>query len=359
MIRRRGQTASGPQAQARYVQERADRRSRLTLLGIGALVAALSLASLSLGRYEVPPLDVVKICLAQVVDVAATWPAMAETMVVTVRLPRIFGALLVGAALSVSGAAYQSMFKNPIVSPDLLGVSSGACVGAAVAILLHVGDGGVQTFALLGGLLAVLITVSVPRLFRNSGMLMLVLAGVLVSGFMGSVLSFLKYVADADSELAEIVYWTMGSLASVRLRDLRFAAPLILAAGAVLVAMRWRVNLLALGENEARSLGMNVRRAKAVVIACATVLTSAAVCVCGTIGWVGLIVPHACRLIVGQDSKNLIPASALVGAGFMVCVDTLCRTVSVNEIPLSIFTGLVGVPLFVVLLAAQRTRIDG
>ncbi len=343
----------------RTPQAEADRRSRRILALLGVLVVALAVFALTSGRFAVSAGDALKICLAQFVDIPQTWSDKAETMVATVRVPRVLGAILVGAALSVSGAAYQGMFKNPIVSPDILGVSSGACVGAATAILLHVGGLETQLFALLGGLAAVAITVSVPKLFRNRGKLMLVLAGVLVSGFMGSLLSFLKYVADADSELAEIVYWTMGSLASVRGKDIALMGPVILVAMAVLLAMRWRVNLLSLGDNEARSLGVNVRRTRAVVIACSTLLTSTAVCICGTIGWVGLIVPHACRLIVGQDNKNLLPASVLVGAAFMLVVDTVCRTLTVNEIPLSIFTGLIGVPLFVVLLAAQRTRLEG
>ncbi len=353
-----GQTAAVARA-TRTPQAEADRRNRRILALLAALVVALAVFALMSGRFAVSAGDAVKICLAQFFDIPRTWSDKAETMVATVRVPRVLGAVLVGAALSVSGASYQGMFKNPIVSPDILGVSSGACVGAATAILLHVGGFETQLFALLGGLAAVGVTVGVPKLFRNRGRLMLVLAGVLVSGFMGSLLSFLKYVADADSELAEIVYWTMGSLASVRGKDVMLMGPVILVALAVLLAMRWRVNLLSLGDNEARSLGVNVKRTRAAVIACSTLLTSTAVCICGTIGWVGLIVPHACRLIVGQDNKNLLPASALVGAAFMLVVDTVCRTLTVNEIPLSIFTGLLGVPLFVVLLAAQRTRLEG
>ena len=340
------------------VQLSADRRSRNKLIALTFLLLAAALIALCLGRLSITPKEVFSILASQIVSLEQAWTDQMATMVLDVRLPRIIAAIFVGAALSVSGACYQCIFKNPIVSPDLLGVSAGACVGAACAILLHVNNGAIQIFAFVGGIVAVILTTLIPRLFNSRSTMTLVLAGVLVSGFMNSVLSYLKYVADAETELAEITYWTMGSIASVRWDDLAFAVPIFLVFMAILLSMRWRINILALGDAEAQSLGMNVNRTRGIVIVCATALTSTAVCISGSIGWIGLIVPHACRLIVGQDNKNLLPASILVGGLFILVVDTLCRVVSVNEIPLSIFTGLIGVPLFIWLMAIQKTRLD-
>lgn len=340
-------------------QVKADRRARKILLALLALLLLLMLGALCLGRLNIPIGQVWGILVSQFAQVTQTWTDSAATMVLTVRLPRILAAVMVGAALSMSGAAYQCMFKNPIVSPDILGVSAGACVGAASAILLHIGGESIRLFAFLGAVAAVLLSVAIPRLFRNHSMLMLVLSGVLVGGFMNSILSYLKFVADADSELAEITYWTMGSIASVRWADLAQTAPIVIVFALVLLGMRWRINLLALGDAQAQSLGMNVRLTKGLVIACATALTSTVVSISGTIGWVGLIIPHACRLVVGQDYRRILPASILIGGMFMLIVDTMCRTLTINEIPLSIFTGMIGVPLFCVLLALQKTRLDG
>lgn len=336
----------------------ADREARDKLILLAVLLVVAALCAVCMGRLSVTPAEVFGIIASQFVSLEQTWTDQMASMVLDVRIPRIIGAILVGAALSLSGASYQCTFKNPIVSPDILGVSAGACVGAASAILLHLGTAGIMAMSFVGGIVAVLLTNLIPRLFRSRGTMTLVLAGVLVSGFMNSLLSFLKYVADADTELAEITYWTMGSLSSIRWSDLAFAAPIILVFGAILLSVRWRINLLALGDAEAQSLGVNVGRTRALVIVCATALTSTAVCISGSISWVGLIVPHACRLIVGQDNKNLLPASALAGGLFMLIVDTLCRVVSVNEIPLSVFTGLIGVPIFIWILSLQKTRLD-
>lgn len=280
-----------------------------------------------------------------------------ESVILAVRLPRLMGAMLVGSALSLSGAAYQSLFRNPLVSPDLLGISSGACVGAAFAILLELPAPLVQLSALGTGLLTVFLTTLIPGLFRNRSSLMLVLSGVIMSGFMSALLGIAKYVADPENHLASIVYWTMGSFSNVRMKDVLLISPPILAAMAALLLLRWRVNLLSLGDAEAGSLGVNVRRARGVTILCSTVLTACAVCLCGTIGWAGLIVPHLGRLIVGQDNRYLLPMSAVLGALFLVVVDTLARNLTGSEIPLSIITGVLGAPLFVWLLARQRARI--
>lgn len=331
-------------------------RNRLIWTFVLAL-AVTAIVCLGLGRFSVPFLQSLRILVNAFTPwrLETTWSDRMESVILAVRLPRLMGAMLVGSALSLSGAAYQSLFRNPLVSPDLLGISSGACVGAAFAILLELPAPLVQLSALGTGLLTVFLTTLIPGLFRNRSSLMLVLSGVIMSGFMSALLGIAKYVADPENHLAS--YWTMGSFSNVRMKDVLLISPPILAAMVALLLLRWRVNLLSLGDAEAGSLGVNVRRARGVTILCSTVLTACAVCLCGTIGWAGLIVPHLGRLIVGQDNRYLLPMSAVLGALFLVVVDTLARNLTGSEIPLSIITGVLGAPLFVWLLARQRARI--
>ncbi len=334
------------------------RRNHWILAGLAAVLAVLFFVSLGTGRYSIAFADTLRIVKSVFVPTEKTWTPIMETMVLNVRLPRIVAAVMVGAALSVSGAIYQSIFRNPLVSPDMLGVSSGACVGAAAGILLHLSGLEIQLMALCGGLAAVCIAVTIPKLFKNKSTLILVLSGVLISGFMGSIVSMIKYLADPENELADIVYWTMGSFSSARWEDVTRYGPAIAAVLIVPFLLRWRLNIMSLGEKEAFFLGVNVRRTRAIFIFCATILTSTAICICGTIGYVGLIIPHFCRLLSGADNRTVVPASILAGGIFMLLVDTLARSVSASEIPLSIFTGVFGVPLFIVLLLAQKTRLE-
>jgi iron complex transport system permease protein len=249
------------------------------------------------------------------------------------------------------------VFRNPLVSPDLLGVSSGACVGASAAILLHFSAFGVQAAALCAGLTAVTLTTMVPRFFKNTSSMALVLSGVIVSGFMTSIQGIFKYIADPYNDLPSIVYWALGSLGPVKTKDILAIGPVIVLSMAAVTAIRWRINLLTLGDVEAASLGVNVKRLRAGVVTCATLLTASAVCISGTIGWIGLVIPHLGRLLSGNDNKRLIPASALLGAAFTILVDTIARSLTGSEIPLSILTGIIGTPLFIWLLFAQRTAL--
>lgn len=330
------------------------------IAGIAAGIVVAFLICLSLGRYNVPILQVAKIIINNFLPLQLdiTWTDQMESIVMEIRLPRLIGALLVGSALAMSGATYQGLFKNPLVSPDLLGVSSGACVGASVAILLNRSSLEIQLAALAMGLLAVLISTTIPKFFKNTSNLMLVLSGIIVSGFMSAFQGIVKYLADPQLQLASIVFWMMGSLSSVKGSDILRVGPAMLIVGVILFLIRWRINLLSLGSAEAKSLGVNVPRVRGLAILCATILTASAVCLCGTIGWVGLIMPHLGRLLVGEDNRYLIPASALLGALFMIIVDTVARNLTGTEIPLGIITGLLGAPMFVWLLARQKARID-
>ncbi len=331
---------------------------RTVLFWLLVILVGLTVLAIGLGRYFISPADVVKILFSKIAPVAQTWEAQAEGVIFTLRLPRILAALLVGMALSLSGAAYQGVFKNPLVAPDMLGVSAGACVGASAAILLHLGQLGVQAVAFLGGILAVLLATAIPRFIKNQSMMTLVLAGVIVSGVMNSVLGLLKYLADPDTELAEITHWQLGSLSSSVWRDILYVGPPILIAAVILLVIRWRINILSLGENEAKSLGTDVRRSRGVIIICATVLTASAVCISGTIGWVGLVIPHFGRMLVGPDNRKLIPVSAALGAIFLLLIDTTARNITSAELPLSILTGLVGAPFYFYLLIKQRMKLS-
>ncbi|WP_299299403.1 iron ABC transporter permease [uncultured Fretibacterium sp.] len=328
----------------------------ITLLVV--LLVVVFFIALCAGRYSIRVTEVVRILASSVFDVTQTWDDRAYGVIFTLRLPRTIGAVLVGAALSLAGAAYQGVFKNPLVSPDLLGVSSGACVGAAIAILLGMNSLGVQTLAFAVGIGAVTLTMLIPRLFRSSSMMMLVLSGVIVRGMMDSVVGVIKYIADPETQLADITYWTLGSLVKVLSSDLFAIAPVIAAGCLMVLLLSWRINILSLGEQEARALGVHVGFVRGVVIICSTLLTASAVCVCGTIGWVGLVIPHLSRITVGQDNTKSIPVSLLMGAIFMVAIDTLARVLTSLELPLSILTGIIGAPFYFMVLAGQRMSLS-
>ena len=309
------------------------------------------------GRYEISVRDFMLVLYSKVADIPVTWSKNTENAVWVIRFPPLCAAFLVGAALSVSGATYQGIFQNPLVSPDLLGVSAGACVGASIAILQGWPSSVIQLVALGGGLLAVAMTNLLPKFFRNKSNMMLVLSGIIVSGFFSSMQGLLKYVADPDTQLAQITFWTMGSLSKVFAGDvLSVAAPMLLCL-LVLYAFRWQINLLSLGETEARSLGVNVPLFRGVAILCATVLTACSICISGTIGWIGLVMPHLGRMLVGADNKRLIPVSIFLGGTFLMLIDNLARNLSGSEIPLSILSGFLGTPIYALLLLRQRNNV--
>lgn len=311
--------------------------------------------SLFLGRYEVSPITAVQIILGNFFPIEQTWTYTEYQVIMNVRLPRIIAALLVGASLSMAGAAYQGLFKNPLVSPDILGVSSGAGFGAAIAILFSLSTYMVQISAFLFGGLAVFCTFLLSKLYKSSQALILVLSGVIISSFFSALLSITKYVADPDQNLQSIVFWLMGSLSSVKYTDIYSVAPFIFIGATGLLLIRWRINLLALGPDEAATLGVDLKRITRVIIICATLLTASAVCISGIVGWVGLVVPHICRIIIGPDYRKLLPLTLVTGACFMLIIDDLSRSISSTEIPLGILTSLIGAPFFAYLLSRRNT----
>lgn len=332
-------------------------KASLTILALFVILLILTLISMCLGKYSISPGECISILSGKITGADPSWKLMDEKMLIGVRLPRTAAAVIVGAALALSGAVYQGIFKNPLVSPDFLGVSSGACVGAAVAILLSLSSVSVQIFAFLGGILAVALTVFIPRIMKSESNIMLVLAGIIVGGAMSSVLGFIKYIADPETQLAAITYWQLGSFAYVDNAAVLSILPLSIIAATVVLAMSWWINVLSLGESEAKTLGANVSLLRGVCIICSTVLTAGAVCISGTIGWVGLVIPHFGRMIAGSDNRVLLPASALIGSIFMLVVDTVTRIIGPAEMPVSILTGLIGAPFFAWLLYRQRRTI--
>ncbi len=328
--------------------------SQWPLWASSALLLGLVVVALMVGKFPVSPGELFHVLVARLGGTAAA-PSAVETVIFQIRGPRIAAAIVVGAALAAAGAAYQGMFRNPLVSPDILGVSSGAALGAALAIFFSLGVVAIQGFAFVGGLLAVAVVYAVgSAVRRHDPILTLILAGVVIGTLLGALLALIKYLADPYNQLPAITYWLLGSLAAITPSDLRVAAPLALAALVPLTLLRWRMNLLSLPDDEARALGVNTAALRLAVVCAATLMTAASVAVSGVIGWVGLLVPHAARLLVGPDFGRLLPLSMVFGACYLLAVDTLARTLAAIEIPPGVLTAVIGTPVFLWLLATTR-----
>jgi len=325
-------------------------------VGAGLLLTLLlACAAFALGRYPITPGEVLAVLWARVGGGEHGLPPTLEAVVLNVRGPRILAALLVGAALASSGAAYQSLFRNPLVSPDILGVSAGAALGAVLGIFLSLDVWAIQALAFAGGLAAVAFAYAVAASLRvHDQVLVLVLAGVVLGSLLGACIALIKYLADPYNQLPAITYWLLGSLAGADREDVAAVWLPMLLGGGLLWLMRWRITVLSLGDEEAAALGVRARRLRALVVAAATLVTASAVSISGIVGWVGLIVPHVARLLVGAEFSRLLPVSLLLGAGFLLGVDTLARTVAPVEVPLGVLTAFVGTPLFLWLLATAR-----
>ena len=337
---------------------------KVRFAALAALLCAAVFAALLCGRYTVAPARALGILFDALVrrrsaeTLYALWSRAEVSAVLNVRLPRVLAAALIGAGLAVSGVSYQGVFRNPLVSPDLLGASNGAGFGAALAILLSLHYAAVTASAFVFGLAAVAVAYFIGRAAHTDAALSIVLAGMMVSSLFTSATSLVKLLADTDSQLPAITYWLMGSLSGVRGRDVHFAALPILAGLVLLFVLRWRINLLTLSEAEARSMGVDTAKLRLTVIIAATMMTAASVAVSGMIGWVGLVIPHFCRMLFGYDYRRLIPSAALMGASFLIVTDTVARTVSTAEIPLGILTGFIGAPLFLYLIASGGRRYE-
>jgi iron complex transport system permease protein len=325
------------------------RRHGLVVLAM-LLVAALALA-VAVGPYPLRTVDATD-ALARLFGSADGPPGAGEIVFMRVRLPRVAAGALVGAALAGAGTAYQTLFRNPLVSPDILGVAAGAGFGAVLGILLSLPVIGIQALAFAAGLATVAVVYLIAAALRSHDRtLVLVLAGVVMGALAGACISLVKILADPYDQLPAITFWLLGSIAGVKLGDLGVVAPAVLVGLVPLLLLRWRIGVLALGDDEARALGVDATRLRALVIAAATLMTASVVAISGVIGWVGLMVPHIARMLVGPNFHRLLPAAMLLGAAFMLVVDTFARSIGRIETPLGILTAVLGAPFFLWLLA--------
>jgi iron complex transport system permease protein len=326
------------------------------LILLGFLLLGLFFVYLLIGRYNISPGIGLEVLVSRLLPIETSWPPVVNTVMWDVRVPRALAVALVGGGLALSGAAFQGTLRNPLVSEHILGVSSGAGFGAAVAILLGADLYVLQLSAFACGILAVLMVYFISRMYTRNPTLVLVLAGIIVSGLFSALTSLIKYIADPMDKLPVIVFWLMGSFAKTAMKDVYLTAPVILICSAVLLLIRWRFNVLSMGDEEARALGINVRRLTLIIIGCCTLITASAVCISGTIGWVGLVVPHIARMIFGPDHRYVLPASCLIGASYLLLVDLFCRNIAAAEIPVSIVTSIIGAPVFLYLLKQNNAR---
>jgi len=323
-------------------------------IAVAVLIAGLLLA-LTVGRYPVGLGDLLSVLYAKATGHRADVVPAVESVILQVRGPRVIAAMLVGAALAVAGTAFQGLFRNPLVSPDILGASSGAALGAVTGIYLSLGVFAIQLVAFVGGLIAVAIVYVIGASVRSRDpILVLVLTGVVVGSLFGAGVGLVKYLADPYNQLPAMTFWLLGSLSATGIADLLpLFGPVALGA-AVLIALRWRMNVMSLPEEEARALGVATGPLRIAIVAAATLVTSASVATAGIIGWVGLVVPHLARSLVGPDFARLLPAAAILGGGYLLLIDTLARTMAQVEIPLGILTAVIGTPFFIWLLASVQ-----
>ncbi|MGP1598900.1 FecCD family ABC transporter permease [Peptoanaerobacter stomatis] len=327
----------------------------ITILILLLIVFAIS--SMLIGRYSLSAQDSFKILMHKmgIPNINKTWTSLQESVITTIRMPRVLTAIFVGAGLSVAGASFQGIFHNPLVSPDILGVSASAGFGAALGIIIGSQTSSlVSIFAFTFGIVGVGSAYFLSRVHKTTPTVMMVLSGVVVSSLANAGISILKYFADPLEQLPAITFWLMGSLDSVRLKEAFIAIPVISICLTILFLLGFRIDLLSMGENEAKSLGVRPERLKALVIITSTLISAISVYICGTIGWIGLIIPHVSRMLVGPSYRKLLPTAALLGGMFLLFIDDLVRTISESSLPLSIVISLVGAPFFAALLRKTK-----
>ena len=331
----------------------AGKRGRMAILMLTVLLATAFVLSFSLGRYGVPAVQVIRI-LFRSLGLKKTWTDVMQTVVLNIRLPRIAMACMVGCCLSAAGASYQGVFQNPMASPDILGASNGAAFGAALSILLGFSARMTSLWAFAVSMAAVLSVYFIASRARGNKVVNLILAGIMVGSLFSAGTSYVKLVADPSNQLPQITYWLMGSLSGAKRSTVAWVIIPMTVGLTPLLALRWRINLLTLGDDEARTLGVNTDLLRLIVIVCSTLITASSVAVSGMIGWVGLVIPHLCRKIVGSNYLYLLPASCIGGALFLLLVDDISRNLMAVEIPIGILTAFVGAPFLIYLLCRKE-----
>lgn len=334
------------------------KKGRFTPFAVIAMIllpTVTGILCMCFGRMKLPVSDVINsICSIFTGEIDNL---QVYSVVVNLRLPRILMAIIVGAGLTCAGDTFQSLFSNPLATPDILGVTSGTCVGAILAIILSCSILETQLIALVFGLVSVFFTLKIAGKNNSGSMVYLVLASVIASSLFNAIGSLLKYTADPQDKLPEITYWLMGSFTSATYKKLIVGSPLILIGIAIIFLLRWRLNILSLSEDEAKSSGIDIKKTRMLFILASTVITASCVSMCGQVGWIGLLIPHCARMLVGSNNRYVIPISISLGACFMILIDTLSRTISVIELPLSILTAIIGAPVFISLLSKNRSNL--
>ena len=328
------------------------RRFLILLISLTSILLLTVFLSLCIGRYSVKFDEVLGYLFGKSINQTS------YNILKNLRVPRILVAMCVGCALSLSGTIYQSLFNNKLVSPDLLGVSSGASVGACFAILLGFSTALISIFAFVMGFVAVMLSLIIARIIKNKSNIVLILSGLAVGGLMSSFVGLMKYLADSEMKLAEMTYWLLGDLSGSKISNFFIILPVVVVGSVISILWSHKLNVVSLGYRDSKSLGVNYKLTMVVMIIVATALTAVSVSISGTISWIGLVIPNIVRLIVGSNNKKVVPVSMLVGAIFMIIVDTLARSISPNEIPLSIITGIIGTPLFIYAIYHRRKELQ-
>lgn len=318
------------------------------ILAVTTLIAVMLLA-MGIGRYGISIGQIINSFLPEGLAMEEVDPNV-KTVIYSIRLPRVLLAALAGGGLAVSGAAFQSIFSNPLATPDTLGVATGSSFGATLGIMLGFGSVGIQSCAFILGIICVGLVYFISRIKGETTIIMIILSGMVISALFDAMVSLIKYAADPQDVLPEITFWLMGSLSGVGFKDLLMGSPFIIIGIAIIFFLRWKLNTLSLHEDEAKSLGVNVKVIRTLTIIAAAMITASVVSLCGKIGWVGLLIPHVSRMLFGNDNKSVVPASIGFGAIFMVIIDTIARSATAAEIPISILTAVIGAPFFIILL---------
>ncbi len=326
---------------------------RIALLISAVVLLCLIILSFAIGRYPITPQELLAVLFAKTFDLPHSFDANFETVIFNIRLPRIIASVMVGAGISLAGACYQGVLQNPMASPDILGASGGAAFGAILAIIIGFSSSGTMILAFIFGLVAVSTAMFISKFTRAKKVVGIILAGIIISNFFSAGMSFLKLIADPNNELPEITYWLMGGFSASDLNSVRFIAVPLLIGVIPMFLLSWKMNILTLNDDEANSLGVNVKTIRIIIIFCATLITAACVAACGIISWVGLIVPNICRKIAGNDYRKLLPITMISGGFFMLLVDNLARTLFTTELPISILTAVVGTPFFIYLITKK------
>lgn len=331
-----------------------NKKNKFIIIGLFILMLITIIFSFGIGKYPIEPNQVIGIIFSKILNIEPFWTEKMEIIFFNVRLPRIILACLVGCCLSAAGAAYQSIFLNPMAAPDILGASNGAAFGAAIAILLYKSGKDITISAFIFSLITVGLVYFISKRAKGNNVLGLILAGIMVSSLFSAGTSFIKLVADPNEQLPAITYWLMGSLSGTKIDDVKFAILPMIVGIIPLILFSWQINMLTIGDDEAKTMGVNTKLIRFVSIVAATLITAASVSVSGMIGWVGLVIPHLSRKLVGNNFVYLLPTSMLFGATFLLLVDNISRNLWTSEIPIGILTAFVGAPFFIYLITRKE-----